>query len=190
MNVKRGIVIKLPVGTPSHSLIHRLIMNVTCVEIDRALDEPTDMGPMFDSPPGLTCVLLDITLCVQLLSLSHVRFPSTSSNPDSCLQVQIPVGSMFESRAACDIIMFDSQRGGATMKEILKIRLFIGCTWHHYVWQPKGRGYHERNFFENKTVDFFGYLKRTLSAKAKVNAKRPRLTYGKENGPGHDKRFQ
>ena len=117
MNVKRGIVIKLPVGTPSHSLIHRLIMNVTCVEIDRALDEPTDMGPMFDSPPGLTCVLLDITLCVQLLSLSHVRFPSTSSNPDSCLQVQIPVGSMFESRAACDIIMFDSQRGGATTKE-------------------------------------------------------------------------
>ena len=41
-----------------------------------------------------------------------------------------------------------------------------------------------------REVDFFGYLKRTLSAKAKVNAKRPRLTYGKENGPGHDKTFQ
>ena len=104
-------------------------------------------------------------------------------------QVRFPTHK-FESRAVRDIIMFDNQRGGATMKEILKIRLFIGCTWHHYVWQPKGRGYHERNFFENKTVDFFGYLKRTLSAKAKVNAKRPRLTYGKENGPDHDKRFQ
>ena len=122
----------------------------------------------------------------------HTSILHTSSIPDTQVfytQVRFPTHK-FDSRAARDIIMFDSQRGGATMKEILKIRLFIGCTWHHYVWQPKRRGYDERNFFENKTVDFFGYLKRTLSAKAKVNAKRPRLTYGKENGPGHDKRFQ